>query len=58
MVLFLPVTSWVYFEAARDGVLNTHVILISSVLGFVLMLFPIVLQMTKSVSFVTRYKIR
>lgn len=58
VVLFLPVTSWVYFEAARDGVLNTWNVVISSILGFVLMLFPIVLQMTKSFSFVARYKIK
>jgi hypothetical protein len=58
VLLFLPVTAWVYIEAARDGVLNTQSVVISSILGFVLMLFPIVLQMTKSASFVTRYKIK
>ncbi len=51
IVLFLPVGTWVYYGAWQDGVLSTGVAVISGVLGFVLMLFPIVLQMTKRLPF-------
>ncbi len=47
VVLFLPVGTWAYCSASRDGALNTTAVVVSGVLGFVLMLFPIVLQMTK-----------
>ena len=47
VVLFLPVGTWAYWGALRDGVLDTAAIVVSGVLGFILMLFPIVLQMTK-----------
>ena len=58
VLLFLPVTAWVYTEAFYDGVLLTQDVVISSVLGLALMLFPVVLQATKSASFVSRYKAR
>lgn len=51
VVLFLPVGSWAYWGAWRDGVLTTTAVIVSGVLGFVLMLFPIVLQKTKRMPF-------
>lgn len=47
VALFSPVGTGVYWQAWRDGVLDTVAVLTSGTLGFVLMLFPIVLQMTK-----------
>ena len=43
VLLFLPVGSWVYYGARQDGALSVSAAVISSVLGFVLTLFPIVL---------------
>ncbi len=51
IVLFLPVGTWVYYGAWQDGVLLTGVAVISGVLGFLLMMFPIVLQKTKRLPF-------
>jgi len=47
IILFLPVGVWVYYSAWQDGALSTGAGVISGVLGFVMMLFPIVLQKTK-----------
>lgn len=47
LVLFLPVGSWAYWGAWRDGVLTAGAVAISGVVGFLLMMFPIVLQKTK-----------
>jgi len=47
VLLFLPVTAWIYYSAYLDGVLSSSTIVISSVSGALLMFFPIVLQKTK-----------
>ena len=47
VVLFLPVGSWAYWGALRNGALDTTAIVASDTLGFALMLLPIVLQKTK-----------
>lgn len=47
VVLFLPVASWTYWGAYQDGVITVWAVVISSILGFLLMLLPIVLQLTK-----------
>lgn len=51
LFLFLPVTAWLYRGAWMDGVLTTGAVLISSMTGFLLMLFPIVVQKTKHLPF-------
>ena len=51
MILFLPVTAWLYWGAWQDGVLSVGAVLFSGVMGFLLMLFPIVLQKTKRLPF-------
>ena len=51
LILFLPVTVWLYLGAWQDGVLTTGAVLISSVMGFLLMMFPIVVQKTKHLPF-------
>ena len=53
--LFLPLTSYIYYTAGRDGVLTASTLWISSLGGFFLMLFPIVLQKTKRNALVRRY---
>jgi len=58
VLLFLPVTGRIYYQADRDGVLTGSAIAISSLLGLVLMLFPIVLQKTKTNAMVSRYLIK
>lgn len=50
-LLFLPVGTWVYYSAWQDGALSISAAVVSGVLGFVMMLFPIVLQMTKRLPF-------
>ena len=45
VTLFLPIGVWAYRGASRDGALGS--VAVSGVPGFVLTLFPIVLQMTK-----------
>jgi len=50
-LIFLPVGAWVYYSAWQDGALSTGAAVISGVLGFVMMLFPIVLQKTKRLPF-------
>lgn len=50
-LIFLPVGTWVYYSAWQDGALSAGAAAISSVLGFVMMLFPIVLQKTKRLPF-------
>ena len=47
VILFLPVGFWTYWGAWRDGVLTTDSSIVSAVLGFMLMMFPIILQKTK-----------
>ena len=51
LVLFLPVASWAYWGAWRDGVLTVGAVVVSGVVGFLLMMFPIVLQKTKRMPF-------
>lgn len=51
VILFLPVTAWLYRGASQDGVLTTGAVLVSSIMGFLLMMFPIVLQKTKRLPF-------
>ncbi len=48
VLLFLPVTAWIYYSAYLDGVLSFSTVAISSVSGAVLMFFPIILQKTKA----------
>lgn len=43
VILFLPVASWTYFGAYRDGVLSGTTIIVSLVGGALLMASPIVL---------------
>lgn len=47
IILFLPVGCWAYWGAWRDGVLTVGAVIISGAVGFLLMMFPIVLQKTK-----------
>lgn len=58
VLLFLPVTGWIYYQANRDGVLTTSAVMISCVSGLLLMFFPIVLQKTKTNAMVSRYLIQ
>lgn len=51
VILFVPIGSWAYYGAWRDGVLSTGAVAISGVTGFLLMMFPIVLQKTKRLPF-------
>lgn len=55
VLIFLPLTGYIYYTAHLDGVLTTSALVLSSVGGLVLMLFPIVLQKTKKNSMVRRY---
>lgn len=48
VLLFLPVTAWIYYNAYLDGVLTFSTVALSSVSGALLMFFPIVLQKTKA----------
>ncbi len=45
--VFLPVAGWAYYGAWRDGALTALSGSVSGVLGFVMMMFPIALQVTK-----------
>ena len=47
VILFLPVGFRAYWSAWRDGVLTAGTVIISGAMGFLLMMFPIVLQITK-----------
>ena len=51
VILFLPIASWAFYEAWADGVLKLPVGVISGVSGFLMMMFPIVLQVTKRLPF-------
>ena len=51
VLLFLPVGCWAYWGAWRDGMLTAGAVIISGGVGFVLMMFPIVLQKTKRMPF-------
>ena len=48
VLLFLPVTAWIYYSAYLDGVLSLSAVALSSLSGALLMFFPIVLQKTKA----------
>ena len=58
VLLFLPVTGWVYSGAYDDGVLTGSAVWISSLAGLALMFFPIALQKTKTNAMVSRYLIK
>lgn len=45
--LFLPIAGWAYYGAWVDGTLTTVAGVVSGVLGFFMMMFPIVLQTTR-----------
>jgi len=47
VVLFVPVTVWTYYGAWEDGALTAFAGVVSGILGFLMMMFPIVLQVTK-----------
>ncbi len=51
VILFLPVGCWAYWGAWRDGMLTVGAVIISGAVGFLLMMFPIVLQKTKRMPF-------
>jgi len=51
VILFLPIGFWAYWGACRDGMLTTGTVIISGTVGFLLMMFPIVLQKTKRAPF-------
>jgi len=51
VILFLPVGYWAYWGAWRDGMLTAGAVIISGVVGFLLMMLPIVLQKTKRMPF-------
>ncbi len=55
VLLFLPLTGYIYYTAHLDGVLTTSAVALSSVGGLVLMFYPIVLQITKRNRFVRKY---
>ena len=48
VLLFLPITALIYYNAYRDGVLSVSAVALSSISGALLMFFPIVLQKTKA----------
>lgn len=47
VVLFIPVCTWAYVIAARKGVLTAPFLAITLGGGFLIMLFPILLQLVK-----------
>ena len=51
VVLFLPIAGWAYYEAWADEVLTARTGVVSGVFGFLMMMFPIVLQITKRLPF-------
>ena len=51
VILFMPIGGWAYYGAWHDGVLSTSAVIITGVVGFLLMMFPIVLQKTKRLPF-------
>jgi hypothetical protein len=51
VILFLPVALWAYYGAWKDKVLTIKSAAISGVLGFLMMFFPIVLQVTRRLPF-------
>ena len=51
IILFLPIGIWCYVAAAADGVLSAGAVAISGVVGFLIMLSPIVFQKTKHLAF-------
>ena len=55
VLLFLPVTGYIYYTALQDGVLTSGSVWVSSIGGLLLMFFPIVLQKTKRNALVQRY---
>lgn len=55
IVLFLPICTWAYIVAHQKGILTVPFILISLVGGFIIMSFPIVLQLIK-LKFISKSK--
>lgn len=51
IILFLPIAGWTYYGAWKDGALTTRTGVISGMFGFLMMMFPIVLQVTKRLPF-------
>ncbi len=51
IVLFLPIAGWAYYGAWKDGALTMGSVIASGLFGFVMMMFPIVLQVTKRLPF-------
>lgn len=51
VMLFLPIGIWCYAAAAEDGVLTWQAGAISAILGFIIMMMPIVIQKTKNKPF-------
>ena len=49
--LFLPIAGWAYYGAWQDGTLTARSGIVSALLGFLMMMFPIVLQVTKRLPF-------
>lgn len=48
VVLFLPICTWAYVVADLKGILSLSFILISLVGGFIIMSFPVILQLIKN----------
>jgi len=51
VVLFLPIAGWAYYGAWADEVLTARTGVVSGVFGFLMMMFPIVLQIPKRLPF-------
>lgn len=51
VTLFLPIAGWAFYGAWKDGALTKTNGIVSSLFGFVMMMFPIVLQVTKRLPF-------
>ena len=47
VILFLPMSAWLYASAYRDGVLTVPVLLISTLAGALVMAYPVLLLKTK-----------
>lgn len=47
VVLFLPICTWAYIVADQKGILTVSFILVSLVGGFLIMSFPVILQLIK-----------
>jgi len=47
IILFIPICTWAYIVADQKGILTTPFMLISLVGGFLIMSFPVILQLIK-----------